>query len=394
MQTKPHYNQSMKTANATHPLLAAATARLPQTIALVRRMVEHESPSFNKNAVDALGRKLGDELTRRGATVKLHPAKQFGDHLQADWPGARREKPIMLLGHFDTVYDIGTLASMPWRESDGRLHGPGVLDMKTGIAQMLAAVDVLRETRGALTRPVRVLLVTDEEVGSESSRAIIERLAKQSAAVLVCEASYGPQGHLKTARKGVGNFMLRVTGVSAHAGLDPEKGQSAIVEMARQITRIAEFSDPKRGLTVNPGVVRGGTRTNVVAENAQCDFDVRISKRVDEALIERKFRSLKPVNRRCKLEVTGGINRPPMERTKDIAALFATAKQIGKGLGMNFGEVMVGGGSDGNLTAALGVPTLDGLGAVGDGAHARHEYVAVDEIPRRVALLARLIETI
>ncbi|MGH9520961.1 MAG: M20 family metallopeptidase [Terriglobales bacterium] len=391
----------MKIAKTTHPLLTAATRRLPDTIALIRRMVEHESPSFNKDAVDGLGRKLADELRQRGATVKVHPAKKFGDHLQADWPGAqspkpgaRSPKPILLLGHFDTVYEMGTLASMPWRESGGRLQGPGVLDMKTGIAQMLAAIDLLRETRGALPRPVRVLLVTDEEVGSESSRAVIERLAKQSAAVLVCEASYGPQGHLKTARKGVGNFTVRVTGVSAHAGLDPEKGQSAIVELAHQITRIAAFSDPKRGLTVNPGVIRGGTRTNVVAENAECEIDVRISKRADEAVIDKKFRSLKPVNWRCRLEVTGGINRPPMERTKEIAALFAKARQIGAELGMKFGEVSVGGGSDGNLTAALGVPTLDGLGAVGDGAHARHEYVVIDEIPKRVALLARLIETI
>ena len=384
----------MKTTHGTPPFLVAAKARLPQTIALIRRMVEHESPSFSKDAVDGLGRMLRGELEQRGAAVKVHAAQRFGDHLQADWPGAKGGKPILLLGHFDTVYGLGTLASMPWRESGGRLHGPGVLDMKTGVAQMLFAVDLLREVHGGLPRPVRVLLVTDEEIGSESSRGLIEKLAKQSAAVLVCEASYGPQGHLKTARKGVGNFTVRVSGVSAHAGLDPDKGQSAIVELAHQITRIAGFSDPKRGLTVNPGVIRGGTRTNVVAEHAECEIDVRISKRADEALIEKKFQSLKPVNRRCKLEVSGGINRPPMERTKDIASLFAKAEQIGAELGMRFGEVMVGGGSDGNLTAAMGVPTLDGLGAVGDGAHARHEHVVVEEIPKRTALLARLIETI
>lgn len=382
----------MKT-NSVHPLLAAAQSRLAETIALIRRLVEHESPSFNKNAVDALGNVLVEEFERRGGEVKVHGAKKFGDHLQVDFAGGR-DKPVMLLGHFDTVYEFGTLASMPWSESDGRLRGPGVLDMKTGIAQMIAAIDILRESRGALPRPVRILLVTDEEVGSESSRPITERLAKQSAAVLVCEPSFGPAGNLKTGRKGVGGFTVNVRGVSAHAGLEPEKGQSAIVELAHQIQRIASFSEPRRGLTVNPGVIRGGTRTNVVAESAECEVDVRIAKLADATRIEKRFRALRPVNRRCKLEVTGGINRPPMERTKAIAALFAKAQQLCSELGMKIGEAMVGGGSDGNFTAALGIPTLDGLGGVGEGAHARHENVVIEEIPGRIALLARLIETI
>ena len=383
----------MKINAEAQPLLAAATARLPQTIALIRQLVEHESPSFNKESVDGLGRVLAAELERRGAQVKMHRAAKFGDHIQADF-GAGSGMPVMLLGHFDTVYPLGTLAAMPWRESRGKLRGPGVLDMKTGIVLMLSAIEILGEMRGALPRPVRLLLVTDEEVGSESSRAIIERLAKQSAAVLVCEASYGADGKLKTSRKGVGNYSLRVTGVSSHAGLDPKKGQSAIVELAHQITRIAEFTDFDRGLTVNPGVVRGGTRTNVIAESAECEIDVRIARLADGTRIEKMFRSLKPANRRCQLEVTGGINRPPMERTKEIAALFAKAQALGRELGMKLGEAGVGGGSDGNFTAALGIPTLDGLGAVGDGAHARHEFATVEDIPRRTALLARLLETI
>jgi glutamate carboxypeptidase len=332
------------------------------------------------------------QFEQRGAKVKLHRAARFGDHLQADFAGARGGRPVLLLGHFDTVHDVGTLSSMPWREERGRLYGPGVLDMKTGIAQMLFAIDVLREVRGELPRPVRVLLVTDEEVGSASSRALTERLAKQSATVLVCEPSFGLEGALKTGRKGVGDYTVRVRGVAAHAGLEPDKGQSAIVELARQITRIAAFTDVKRGLTVNPGVIRGGTRTNVVAEHAECEVDVRIAKLADAARVEKKFRSLMPFNRRCQLEVSGGVNRPPMERSKAVVALFRLAQQVSGELGMKLTEVTVGGGSDGNFTAALGIPTLDGLGAVGGGAHARHEFVVTAEIPPRTALLAHLIE--
>jgi len=382
----------MMAKNSGNGVLAAAKSRLPKMIALVRRLVEQESPSFNKPAVDALGRMLAREFEQRGAKLKLHRTASFGDHLQADFAGARGGQPVMLLGHIDTVYDVGTLSGMPWQEERGRLCGPGVLDMKTGIAQMLFAIDVLRAVRGELPRPVRVLLVTDEEVGSASSRAITERLAKQSAAVLVCEPPFGLEGALKTGRKGVGEYTVRVRGVAAHAGLEPEKGQSAIVELARQIVRIATFTEMKRGLTVNPGVLRGGTRTNVVAEHAECEVDVRIAKLADAARVEKKFRSLKPFNRRCQLEVSGGINRPPMERSKAVAALFKLAQQAGGELGLNLTEVTVGGGSDGNFTAALGIPTLDGLGAVGDGAHARHEFVVTTEISRRTALLARLIE--
>jgi len=367
--------------------------RTAEMVAALRAMVELESPSHNKAAVDKLGEHLAAQFAARGGKVIRHKAAEFGDHVQADFPGGSA-KPVMLLGHFDTVWEVGTLAKMPVVEKGGRLHGPGVFDMKAGIVQMLFALDALRAVRGGLPRPVTVLLVTDEEVGSESSRPVTEALAKKSAAVLIPEPSSGKEGALKTARKGVGDYQIKVTGVPSHAGLDFEKGQSAIVEAARQVLAIGKFTDLKRGLTVNPGVIRGGTRTNVVAAEAWVEVDVRIAKAKDAAYIEKKFRGLKPFNRKCKLEVIGGINRPPMERTAGVAALFGTAQEVGRELGMKLKEIAVGGGSDGNFTAGLGIPTLDGLGGVGDGAHAAHEHVVIAELPRRAALLARLLERV
>ncbi len=361
--------------------------------ATIRAMVEQESPSFHKEAVDKLGRMLAVEFAERGGKVRFHTTARFGDHLQVDFP-APNGRPVLLLGHFDTVWEVGTLTSMPWREEKGRLWGPGVLDMKTGIVQMLFALDALREVRGGLPRPVTVLLVTDEEVGSESSRAITEELAKKSSAVLVLEPSYGLDGALKTARNGVGEYTVKVHGRAAHAGLEPEKGHSAIVELARQIVVIGGFSEPGRDLTVNPGVVRGGTRTNVIAAEAEVEVDVRISRMSDAARIERKFRRLRPFDKACRLEVHGGINRPPLERSPKVTGLFRLAQNLGRELGLDLQEAAVGGGSDGNFTAALGIPTLDGLGAVGEGAHANNESVIIADLAPRTALLARLIESI
>ncbi len=365
----------------------------------IRQLVEMESPSDDKAAVDKLGQWLGARFEKLGGKVTFHGQKKFGDHLQADFPaktGVPKAKPILLLGHFDTVYELGALAKMPCKLESGRLYGPGVFDMKSGIAFMLHAIEALQTLQGGLPRSVRVLLVTDEEVGSDSSRAITERLAKQSSAVFVLEPSAGPKGALKTARKGVGEYTVRVTGQASHAGLDPFKGQSAIVELAHQITRISElnkqeFGEPKRGLTLNVGIIRGGTRTNVIAAEASADVDVRVERLSDAAKIDRKMRALKPVNRKCKLEITGGLNRPPMERSAGAAALFAKAERLALEIGWKLEETAVGGGSDGNFTAALGIPTLDGLGAVGDGAHASHEHVLVDALPRRAALIAGLL---
>jgi glutamate carboxypeptidase len=373
-------------------LLARLQERQAEMVSRLRELVEVESPSNNKQAVDQLGRQLAAQFERAGARVKFHRASEFGDHVQADFAADGSRKPILLLGHFDTVWDVGTLASMPFRVADGRAYGPGSFDMKGGIVQGMFAVEALRES--GLPRPVTMFLVTDEEVGSGSSRATTEDLAKQSAAVLVLEPSHGPEGALKTARKGVGDFTVKVRGQAAHSGLDFEKGQSATIELAHQIVAIEKFTDLKRGITVNPGVIQGGTRSNVIAADATAHMDARVQRLEDAGHVEQLFRSLKPVNPGCTIEVAGGINRPPLERTEAVVRLFEQAKAIAKELGWNLTEAAVGGGSDGNFTGALGIPTLDGLGAVGEGAHAVNECVVIDEMPRRAALVASLISQI
>jgi len=358
----------------------------------VRELVEIESPSDDKPAVDKLGAVLAEKFASLGGGVRIHPARDFGDHLQIDFPGARKIKPVLLLGHFDTVYPLGTLANMQCNVSGDRLHGPGALDMKSGIALMWHAIAALQGWNEGLPRPVTVLLVSDEEVGSVSSRRIIETLAKKSAAVLVLEAAAGRKGAVKTQRKGVGDYTLKVKGIASHAGLDPGKGHSAIVELARQITAIANLNDPDRGLTLNPGVIRGGTRSNVVAAGASVEIDVRIRKAQQAAALDRKLRALKPFDKHCSLELEGGINRMPMERSAGVVSLYKKAQQIAEQIDWNLEEASVGGGSDGNFTAAMGIPTLDGLGAVGDGAHALHEHILISELPRRALLLAGMIE--
>jgi glutamate carboxypeptidase len=277
--------------------------------------------------------------------------------------------------------------------ADGRLWGPGALDMKSGIALILHALEGLRTWHtDSVPRPITVLLVTDEEVGSESSRRITESLARKSGAVLVMEPAYGMKGAVKTARKGVGEYTLRVTGKAAHSGLDFDKGESAILEMAKQITAISKLVNLKRGLTLNVGVVSGGTRTNVIPAQAIASLDVRVTHRRDASVIDRQLRALRTFNRKCKLEIKGAVNRPPMERSPGVATLYKKAAAIAKQMNWRLEEASVGGGSDGNFTASLGIPTLDGLGGVGEGAHATHESIIISELPRRAALLAELIE--
>ena len=376
--------------------LAYFKERCDDIVSTIRDLVEIESPSDNKAAVDRISKAVAHKFSQlgRNAIFRVHPSKDFGDHLQIDFPGKSSGKPVLLLGHYDTVYPLGTLDAMPCRVVGNKLTGPGVLDMKSGIALMFHALAGLQQWHGGLPRPVTVFLVSDEEVGSDSSRAITESLAKKAAAVLVLEPSFGSHGAVKTARKGVGEYSVRVTGKASHAGLDFQKGVNAILELSRQIEKISGFTDLKKGLTVNVGIVSGGSRTNVVPAEAMAQIDVRIARPKDAAGIDKKMRNLRPFNRKCKIEISGGINRPPMERTAGVAALYSEAAAIADELGWKLDEAAVGGGSDGNFTAGLGIPTLDGLGGVGDGAHATHEHILISELPRRAALLAGLIERV
>jgi glutamate carboxypeptidase len=374
--------------------------RCDRIVSTIRELVEIESPSDNKAAVDRLGEAIAKKFTALGGRVRIHRASDFGNHLQVDFAGRAHATPVLLLGHYDTVYPLGTLATMPCRVAGNKLTGPGVLDMKSGIAMMLHAIAALQDWShrdgqgGELSRPVTVLLVSDEEVGSDSSRSITEGLARKASAVLVLEPAYGSEGAVKTARKGVGGYEIKVTGKAAHSGLDFEKGVNAIVELARQIEKVTSFTDLKKGLTVNVGIVSGGSRVNVVPAEAAAQVDVRIARLKDAAGIDKKMHSLRAINRKCRVEISGGINRPPMERTPGVAALYTKAGAIARDLGWKLGQAAVGGGSDGNFTAALGIPTLDGLGGVGDGAHAQHEHILISELPRRAALLAGLIESV
>ena len=357
----------------------------------LRTLVQQESPSEDPKAVNAaMG--LAERLAReQGARIKRHPGAEFGDILELRFgPSRSPRKPVLLLGHLDTVWPMGTLARMPWREADGRYWGPGVLDMKAGVVMALAALNTLQELK--LARPVTLLLNSDEEVGSPVSRKITERLALESSAVMVLEPAQGLA--YKTARKGVGHYHVNVTGVGAHSGVDFERGHSAVLELAKLVQTISGFTDLARKLTVNCGVIAGGTRSNVVASEAHAEVDVRIAKASDAAYIDKLFRGLKVSDPKCKLTITGGINRPPMERKAGTIALFKKARSLAAELGFVLDEAATGGGSDGNFTAALGVPTLDGMGAVGEGAHAAHESVVIEHLVPRTALLAAMIASV
>ena len=357
-------------------------------VARLRSLVEIESPSDDRAAVNRANDLVASLATEIGGRIKRHRQTHFGDVLELRFGPLRpRQKPLLLLGHLDTVWPVGTLQTMPWRENDGRLWGPGVLDMKAGVIMALTAIEVLREE--GFQRPLTLLLNSDEEVGSTVSRPITEQLAMQSSAVFVLEPAQGLA--YKTARKGVGQYDLHVTGVAAHSGVDFARGHSAILEMAGLIETVSGFTDLARGRTVNCGVVHGGTRSNVIAAEAFAEVDVRIAKAADAARVDNLFRGLKVADPACRLQVTGGMNRPPMERTPGTVALFKQARRLATELGFALDEASTGGGSDGNFTSALGVPTLDGMGAVGEGAHAAHESIATEHLAPRTALLAAMI---
>ena len=356
----------------------------------IETLVRLESPSDHKAAVDRCGAAVAQILRDAGGVVTMLPQSVRGDHVRAEFAGGPAR--VLILGHFDTVCDVGQIDRMPLREEDGRLYGPGVYDMKSGIAIATLAVKALR-SRAASAPTVVMLWTTDEEIGSGTSRPIIEREAQVCDAVLVLEPSL-PGGAAKTARKGCGEFELTVRGVSAHAGIDPRKGASAVHELAHQILALEALRDLDRGVSVNVGVVEGGSRGNVVAEHARAVIDVRVPTMADAQRIEAALLALQPRHPDVTLHVAGGVNRPPLERTAGVVRLFEMAQGVARELGRELQEGSTGGGSDGNFTAALGVPTLDGLGAEGDGAHALHEHVLVRDLPWRAAFLARLMARI
>ena len=375
-------------------LLRALKPQLPDMLPVLKRFVTSESPSLEKAAADRCCAVVAKEWRKSGARIECIPQKHRGDHLRITFASnkSQRAGQLFVLGHYDTVYSTGALKEMPFRISGGKAYGPGIFDMKAGIVQALFALQALQRARLRPKKQIVFLWTSDEEIGSESSRRLIETEARRSDAVFVLEPSFGPHGLVKTARKGVGTAELVALGRASHAGLAPEEGINAVHELAAQLTRIEKWNDPGRGISINADIVEGGTRTNVIAERARAVFDLRALRISDMRSVERRLHGLRPVHGGVKLKINGGFDRPPLER-KICASLFARAKSLAKQMNLSLGECTAGGGSDGNFTGALGIPTLDGLGAVGDGAHSDHEYVVVNTMPARAALLAALLAT-
>jgi glutamate carboxypeptidase len=382
----------MTEANLPAALLQSIKPRLPQMLSMLRTFVAAESPSLEKFPADHCCGIIAEEWRKHGPRVQRIAQKHRGDHLRITWQPqtSRSAGQLLVLGHYDTVYATGKLAKMPFHVSTGKAYGPGTFDMKAGIVQALFALDALRQSRSPLRKHIVFLWTSDEEIGSESSRNLIEVEAHRSDAVFVLEPSLGPRGLLKTARKGVGEAEIIVHGRASHAGLAPQDGVNAVHELAQQITRLQKWNDSRRGISVNADIIEGGTRVNVIAERARAVIDLRALRLTDMRKLEKRLHALRPHARGARLEIRGGFNRAPMER-KVSAALFSRAKSLAAQMSLSIGECTAGGGSDGNLTAALGIPTLDGLGAVGDGAHSTHEYVLVKTMPERAALLAALL---
>ncbi len=354
---------------------------------LLKQLVEIESPSHDKAAVDRVGIFVADEALKYGADVEVISNRTTGDHVVARWGSG--ENGILLLCHMDTVFPLGTLKSMPYREADGKIYGPGTLDMKAGIVICLAALAELQKS-GRLNHPVTLLCTSDEEIGSGTSRKYIEEYAKESTLVLVMEAAL-LDGSLKTWRKGVGGFRVHVKGVAAHAGGDHEKGRNAIEEMAHQVLAIQKMTDYKRQTTLNVGVMNGGTVSNVIPEEAFAEVDIRVMQPGEWERIEAEMKNLKPVLDGTTLKITGGLNRPPMPFDETMKATFEKAKSIAAGIGMELKAGGTGGASDGNFVAPFGIPVLDGMGAIGEGYHSEREYIFADSLEQRRDLLITLL---
>jgi glutamate carboxypeptidase len=369
-------------------------SRQDEMLALTRLLVETESPSGDLEGSRAVVHLLAEAARKiDGVTsVERIESRDYGEHLRVRAFADARERSdtILVIGHTDTVHPRGSLRERPWREQAGRIYGPGIFDMKANCALALEVIRACATLKLAPPRPVVLLLTCDEETGSMTGRALIEEEARASRGVLVLEPP-ATGGRVKTARKGTGLFTMEAHGIAAHAGLEPEKGASAILEIAKQIERLHAMNDPTRGIAVNVGVVQGGTRSNVVAASASAEIDVRFSTTEEAKRLEEKILGAPSFDERVKLSISGGINRPPLERTEKVAGLFNLAREVAALLDFDLDEASVGGASDGNFAAALNVAVLDGLGIDGDGAHATHEHILVDDIARRGALLAGLI---
>jgi len=375
----------------TQSIFDAVRRREQDLIDRLRTLVEIESPSSNKSGVDHAVSVFAGWSEAAGGKVVPHKERKFGDSLEVRFgQPARGQQPTLLLGHLDTVWPLGALARMPFRVTRDRIAGPGVLDMKAGVLMALTAIETLREMQ-LPHAPVTLLIHGDEEVGSPASRKLTETIAQRCRAVYVLEPAQGDAGAYKTARKAVGMYRLDVKGVAAHSGVDFTAGHSAVVELSRQIAAIQSLTDLTKGITVNPGVIGGGTCSNVIAAEAWAEIDVRIARKRDLVRIDRALRSLRPFDSACTLAIGGGMNRPPMERSRGTAALFRRAQRLAATIGIALEEASTGGASDGNLTAALGVPTLDGMGAVGAGAHAPHEHLERRHLVPRTTLLAAML---
>ena len=381
-------------------LLTFCEAEQPWLRAAIETLVAIESPTTDKGAVDTCGREVARIMRGMGGAVEVIAQRAAGDHVRGVFAGPKGprhldgpRRRVLLLGHFDTVWDAGTLARMPVVERDGRLYGPGIFDMKGGLSIALQAVRALQSTGWPAGLEVTCLWTSDEETGSDTSRALIEAQALQSDAVLVFEPAL-TGGALKTARKGVGHFDIRVRGVSAHAGIDPGAGASAVHALAKLVTSLEALNDHASGTSVNVGVIRGGSRSNVVAEEAEAAVDVRVARLSDAPRLDAAMRALRSDDARIQVRVEGAIDRPPFERTPAVAALFEHARAVALELGVDLEEGATGGASDGNFTGALGVPTLDGLGAVGGGAHALEEHLEIAVLPSHAALAAGLIRSL
>ncbi len=363
---------------------------------LLGRLVRAESPSYDKAAVDGCAKIVAAEWRRRGARVTILRQGQRGNHVRAElWLGrGRAEGQVLVLGHMDTVYELGTLARMPFRIARGRAWGPGTFDMKSGLVIALYAAEAFRRAHIVPRKRFVFLWTSDEEIGSQSSRGIIEREARRSNAALVLEPAFGPAGRLKTERKGVGTVELVVKGRAAHAGINPQDGVNAVHELALQIGQLIRLNDPRRGITLQPTVIEGGQFSNVIPERAHAKLDVRVARLADARWLQEKLRKVRPILKGASLKVHGGISRPPLERTAAVRNLFQHAQRLARGMGIALSEASTGGGSDGNFCAALGVPTLDGLGGVGSGAHSAREHVFIRALPERAALLAGLLASL